>query len=49
MFYLKRQAPDGRYGTGLEPADPASFFSITGKEKDVSVAEYVKEGEGTVC
>lgn len=49
MFYLKRQDPDGRYGIGLEPADTASFFSITGKEKDVSVAEYVKEGEGTVC
>lgn len=49
MFYLKRQDPDGRYGIGLEPVDTASFFSITGKEKDVSVAEYVKEGEGTVC
>lgn len=49
MFYLKRQDPDGRYGIGLEPVGTASFFSITGKEKDVSVAEYVKEGEGTVC
>lgn len=51
MFYLKRQDPDGRYGIGDEPHDLAAWFqfSVNGKDKDVSYAEYVEEGGGTVC
>ena len=48
-FYLHRQDPNGIYGIGVEPVETAGFFSIENKEKDVSVAEYVKEGEKKLC
>ena len=51
MFYLKRQDPYGIYGIGNEPSDLSAWFqfSVNGKDKDVSYAEYVEEGGGTVC
>lgn len=51
MFYLRRQDPTGEFGIGNEPAWASEFMLISGKTKEdyVSYAEYVNEGEGTIC
>jgi hypothetical protein len=49
MFYLRRQDPYGVYGIGNEPEDLAGFISVSGKTHDVTYAEYVEEGRGTIC
>ena len=51
MFYLRRQDPTGEFGIGNEPAWASEFMLISGETKEdyVSYAEYVNEGEGTIC
>lgn len=49
MFYLKRQDPNGEYGIGNEPSDTVDFISVDGKVKEISYAEYIKEGMETIC
>jgi hypothetical protein len=49
MFYLRRQDPHGDYGIGNEPEDIGIMLFEGIEKKDVTVAEYKKEGEGTIC
>lgn len=48
-FYLRRQDPTGEYGLNREGTMDAFTGASTGKIKEVSVAEYIEEGEGTIC
>ena len=49
MFYLKRQDPHEDYGIGKEPDDVGILLLGGAENKDISYADYMQEGEGTVC